>query len=432
MAIHITEIGRHRFVCGLFWQSLSRRHELRREATELGRQLKFDLMVLRIDRGAATVGFANRSEGARPGLSSLGAMVSKTIAVEGAYYDDRQQQAPNWLGAFRLPDGMWAYFAVRDGVFLPNGDWVGSREKVFERLHADYALGGWNVVIGEPEMESHGYHNFYPRQIDDLFPQRNGKRRIHRWWGLQPVRNNTARPLVLGAAVAGAMLLVGGGVAYRMHQRALSEELLVETQARVHGPRVDSPPSLPHPWATQPDPLAFADGCLNAFTQMSAGGWALTEFDCTLDGAAYAWSRNGSTASYLLAEQPAAQLDASGNRASLKVPVRFASGADDVLGGESVRVGVLSLFQSLDRTATLDLQRPPVVAPPGRVPGAPFGLGAHEPPRPTWKTWTIKVNLGGVSPRRVAASLSRPGVRLERLTFVDGQWSLQGDVYVQQ
>ncbi len=108
MTIQIVQIDRNRFVGGLFWQSLSRRHELRAEAIELAKKLNFDTMVLRIDRSFAGAGFASTREGALPGLPSLGALVSKAIAVEGAFYDGRQQPAPNWLGAFSLPDGRWA------------------------------------------------------------------------------------------------------------------------------------------------------------------------------------------------------------------------------------------------------------------------------------------------------------------------------------
>ena len=63
MSAQVIQIGRQRFVGGLFWQSLSRRNELRAEAVELAKKLKFDLMVLRIDRGVAAAGYANTRDG---------------------------------------------------------------------------------------------------------------------------------------------------------------------------------------------------------------------------------------------------------------------------------------------------------------------------------------------------------------------------------
>ena len=202
MATQVIQIGRQRFICGLFWQSLSRRHALRAEAVELAARLNFDAMVLRIDRTFAGAGFASTREGAQLGLPSLGALVSKTIAAEGAFYDGRQQPAPNWLGAFHLPDGRWAYFAVRDGAFLPNGDWIGSSDEVFERLHGDYSLGGWNVVIGDPQLEVQGFHNFYARRIEDMIPRRGGKPHLPRWLNLSRVSRRAPRREVLLAAAA--------------------------------------------------------------------------------------------------------------------------------------------------------------------------------------------------------------------------------------
>jgi hypothetical protein len=236
MAIQIIQIERHRFVCGLFWQSLSRRHELRAEAIELAKKLNFDAMVLRIDRSFAGAGFASTREGAQPGLPSLGALVSKAIAVEGAFYDGRQQPAPNWLGAFSLPDERWAYFAVRDGAFLPNGDWIGTSEEVIERLHIDYSLGGWNVVIGDPRIEAHGFHNFYPRRIEDMIPRRGGKLRIARWLRLVPVARRVPwRKLAIAGSVLAVLGLAGGGAwVYRQRQlEAERERALAVARARI-------------------------------------------------------------------------------------------------------------------------------------------------------------------------------------------------------
>jgi len=429
MAIHVTEIHRRRFVCGLFWQSLSRRRELRKEAVAIGRQTKFDLMVLRIDRGAAMVGFANRSDGARPGMASLGAMVSKTIAMEGAYYDGRQQRAPNWLGAFALPGGMWVYFAVRDGLFLPNGDWAGTREKVLDRLQADYLVGGWNVVIGEPELEAHGYHNFYPRRIDDLFPRRNGKPRIDRWLNLQSVDRTLPRPLLIGAAAAGLAVAVAAPWAYYVHQRQLRADrdaaMLAGRDARLAAS--EKPQPLPHPWAAQPLPDVLARACLDAFKTVSAGGWALDEYVCTPRGVSFAWSRNGSTIALLLAKEPEAHIDAAGNRASLDIPLTVPPGGDEPLGTDAVRTGVLSLFQQIGRDAKLQPSREATQPPPGI---GRLGVVQARSPQPDWHTWTLDVNLRGLSPLHVAALIDQPGVRIQRLAYRGGEWTLQGEVYV--
>jgi len=366
-------------------------------------------------------------------MASLGAMVSKTIAIEGAHYDGRQQRAPNWLGAFKLPDGLWAYFAVRDGLFLPNGDWAATREKVLDRLQSDYLLGGWNVVIGEPELEAEGYHNFYPRRIDDLFPRRNGKPRIHRWWGLEPVNRTLPRPLLIGAAAAGLALAVGGPLAYFAHQRQLAQEreaaLRFGRAAALRGAQQQQGPrTLVHPWIGEPKPLAFARACLDAFTSVSAGGWALDRYVCTAHGATYSWTRNGSTIALLLARQPRALIDAEGNHASLQVPLAPEPGGDDPLGTDALRTGLQSLFQQIGRNASFQPVREVPVRPPGPI--ARLGMAPKPAPKPDWRTWTLAVELGGLSPLRVAALIDQPGVRIGQLVYHGGEWSLKGEVYV--
>ena len=73
MSVHITQIGKHKFICGLFWQSLSRPRELLKEAAELAKKIDSDLMILRRDQATAQAGFAHTRDGARRNYYSLGA-----------------------------------------------------------------------------------------------------------------------------------------------------------------------------------------------------------------------------------------------------------------------------------------------------------------------------------------------------------------------
>ncbi|MEF9501499.1 type 4b pilus protein PilO2 [Burkholderia sp. 1B3(2022)] len=331
MATQVIQIGRQRFICGLFWQSLSRRHALRAEAVELAARLNFDAMVLRIDRTFAGAGFASTREGAQLGLPSLGALVSKTIAAEGAFYDGRQQPAPNWLGAFHLPDGRWAYFAVRDGAFLPNGDWIGSSEEVFERLHGDYSLGGWNVVIGDPQLEVQGFHNFYARRIEDMIPRRGGKPHLPRWLNLSRVSRRAPRREVLlaAAAIVVAAAVAAGIVAYRRHRMELERQQAFErmrAELALHPPKPAASPEAPHPWASEPRPDAFVRACLDHFTHLAPGGWELDDYVCRASNVSYSWSRGGSNVAMLMAAEPRATIDGNGEHASYVEPLALPVG----------------------------------------------------------------------------------------------------------
>ncbi|RKP44651.1 type 4b pilus protein PilO2 [Trinickia fusca] len=437
MSNSIVQIGRQRFVSGLFWQSLSRRRELRKEALELAQKLNFDLLIVRIERDVAEAGFASSRDGVQPGLLSLGAMVSQAIAKQGAQYDGRQQPAPNWLGAFKLPDGRWAYFAVRDNLFLPNGDCLGSREEIFDRLIADYGLGGWNVVIGDAELESLGFHNFYQRGLDDLLPQRNGKARVQRWWALQSARRNVAMPLAVCAVAA--VLVTGGAfgyMKYREHQREVEFERMVAVMrqraaANGQGAGGAGGPAIVHPWVTQPTPAAFLRACVRAFGEMSPGGWQLDEYSCSPANASYVWSRNGSTVGYLLADLPGAQIDGSGDRAVLTVPLALPGAGEERLETErNMRLRLLNAFQPLGIALKLDVvqQREDSSLKHTLEQSLPGGQEVH-PKAPDWRTWHVAADLGGLTPTLVETLFDQPGIRLDKVSYRDGNWSVEGEIY---
>lgn len=436
MATQVIQIGRQRFICGLFWQSLSRRHALRAEAVELAARLNFDAMVLRIDRSFAGAGFASTREGAQLGLPSLGALVSKVIGTEGAFYDGRQQPAPNWLGAFALPDGRWAYFAVRDGAFLPNGDWVGASEEVFERLHSDYSLGGWNVVIGDAQLEVQGFHNFYARRIEELLPRRGGRLLLPRWLSLARVKRRIPwRECVIGAVAASVLgVAIGEYAAYRRHKIEQAREAAferVQAQLRLHPPRPRAPAAPAHPWASQPAPGEFVRACVDRFANIAPGGWELDEYVCRATNVSYSWSRGESNVAMLMAAEPLANIDGNGEHATYVQPVSLPAGGDDAIDGiHGVRLRMLSAFQLLGVGLTFALQ--PVSAPQKSLTAQTLDqlhAGAKAEAAPRWQVWRMSAQLGEVRPDSVIQYLDEPGVRVETVSYKAGQWTLEGVLY---
>ena len=426
MSAQIVQIGRYRFVSGLFWQSLSRRRELRKEALELARKLQFDLLLVRIERDHAEAGFANQSDGVQPGTLSLGTMVSSAIVRQGAMYDGRQQPAPNWIGAFKVPDGRWAYFAVRDNLFLPNGDWIGTRDEVFERLLADYALGGWNVVIGDDELEPLGFHNFYRRSLDELMPRRNGKAHVHRWWALGRARRSLRLPLALAAAAVIFCALALGYMKYRQHEQALALARMAAMQRKIAATAQTQAPVEVHPWAPQPAASVLAARCLERFGMLAPGGWQLSRYECSSTSASYVWDRHDSTIAFLLSQVPQAQIDGTGEHAAWHVPLSAPPAGDDTLLPESrVRERLFNAFQSLALSVKLD----PAPRPQPSANGPALPSLTQRPAPPTWRMWHLSANLAGLSPVSVAQALDAPGVRLERLSYQDGTWSIEGVVY---
>ncbi|QGZ42148.1 pilin accessory protein (PilO) [Pseudoduganella flava] len=420
MAVHVTQIGKHRFVCGLFWQSLSRPRELLREAADLGRKIDSDLAVVRRDQSTAQAGFAHSRDGASRVQYSLAAAVSKTLALEGAWYDGVLQPVHNWLGAFRLPDDQWAYFAVRDANFLPNGDFAGSREEVLDRLHTDYALGGWNVVIGEPELADLGFHNFNARTIDSLLPHRkDGAVRVYGWWRLRPI--NQRRPAwVMAAAGAGLAATACGALfgwrAWHAEQERQQQERFLAVQKMIR----ERQAATAQPWLALPRPAATLGRCADQLVHLTPGGWHLDEYVCEPDRLRYAWSRQGSTVAMLRAMVPAAQVAPSGDRATLVQPLpRKAqpAGGETLQAPDRVLDTVMSSLQAVGVPFKVVPKKP---APP--APGQP----ATPPP---WQAWTFALDAHGLEPHQIAALLDQPGVRVEKATYKGMAWLIEGVIY---
>jgi hypothetical protein len=429
MSIYLTQIEKHRFVCGLFWQSLSRPRELNKEAAELASNLDFDLLVLRTDQFTAQAGFAQSKDGVRRGTYSLAAAVNKAVAMEGAFYDGRKQRVHNWLGAFKLPDGMWAYFAVRDANFLPNGDFAGSREEVLERLHGDYALGGWNVVIGDAELADLGFHNFNAKRIEDILPHtRRGQIIPQKWWALRSVKKTMPWRTVT-VAVSVLAIAAAGGFAYWQHQKKLAEEArqrAIEEMRRKSREKA-VPVALKHPWIDKPAPQAMAQACVDQFSHLAAGGWKLEEYVCTNDKATYTWSRQQSTISNLLAQLPGAIVDLSGDKAVYSERIDPGAGRDEKLLPEHELLDpVVSRLQAIELKPKLAHHDapPPPPPPPTLAGGKPVPV-----PLPDWKTFTFSLDCKGLPPLEIVSILGQPGVRIDKLTYrVDG-WSIQGVMY---
>lgn len=421
MALHITQIDKHKFVCGLFWQALSRPRELVKEAKDLARKIDSDLMVLRIDHTAAQAGFAHSRDGIRKGAYSLAAVISKTLAVEGAYYDGERQPVHNWLGAFKLGDGKWAYFAVRDASFLPNGDFAGSREEVLDRLHSDYALGGWNAVIGDEELEEYGFHNFNARSIDTLLPRKkDGSIKVYKWWALRPVKNTPPWRL-LGALAAIAVVGMAGMAYWKYYQRQ-QEQLRLDQAieaARLEQLGKAAPSALPSPWSGKPMPEQLVKACIDQMRYFTPGGWQLASYECTLSTATHTWNRAESSVAFLLEQVPDAQIEESGDMARYAQNLSVEPGESEaVVEVRQLLPQLLSALQLLHLTFKIS-PLPPPPPPPGNEAAAP----------PYWKGYAVSITAGGIAPMEVAGILNHPGVRIEKLAYAGGAWSIEGVMY---
>lgn len=424
MPIHITQISTRKFICGLFWQSLSRPRDLLREAAELGGKIDSDLLVLRNEHGNAQAGYAHTRDGARCGMYSLAAAISNRIAADAGYYDEGRQPANNWLAAFRLPDDIWVYFAVRDSNFLPNGDFAGSREEVIDRLLGDYALGGWNIVIGDAELEALGFHHFSKCSIETLLEdKKKGRIRTRRWWALRQVRPRFS-PLHL-IVIAGILIFLtaAGALSWSTYKQKKEQEerdrALEAARRKMLGKAI--PGQMPHPWPAAPLPQPMAKACVDKLSWIAPGGWTLDEFVCSAQKVSYKWSRGSSTAGYLLAKLPQAALEINGDKAGYAESLVLPAGGDErLLDAEQALRPLQSRFQLLGMPLKIVLVPPPKPMP---------GTAEHDASLPDWQTYSLKASTSGMPPLEMAAMLEKPGIRIQKISYRASTWTFEGVIY---
>lgn len=419
--IHVLSLGRQKLVCGLFWQSLSRPRELAQEARALARKIDADLLVLRKDQTMAQAGYAHTRDGARAGHASFACLVASRLAEVAAFGNGQRQGPHNWLGAFRLPDGMWAYLAVRDANFLPSGDLAGTREQVLERLHGDYALGGWNRVVGEPELEQQGFHDFLPLGLEALLaPGARQGLKAPRWSRLETVQQPWRRYALPGAAVLALGLALAAAGLYQRHSAQQLRLVQERAMLALRQPAPPAPPPEP-PWHTQAPADDLVRRCLAHLRHLAPGGWRLDQFQCSAGEAVHTWRRGESHLGLLLAALPQALPDASGEQATLAEPLAPGVPRAEPLAPLAVtRRALQELWQRLGLAGQV-VERPappPVPGPDGALPAAP-----------PWSTYTVSVSLDRLAPQALPAMLAQPGLRLEKITYRAGIWSLEGVLY---
>jgi len=227
---------------------------------------------------------------------------------------------------------------------------------------------------------------------------------------------------------------VAGIVAYRRHRMEVERQQAFErmrAELALHPPKPAAPPEAAHPWAGEPRPDAFVRACVDHFTHIAPGGWELDDYVCRASNVSYSWSRDGSNVAMLMAAEPRATIDGNGEHASYVEPLALPAGGDEVIDGvRGVRLRMLSAFQLLGIGLTFTLQ--PASAPQRSLASQTLDRlhpGGGPPPAPSWQTWRMSAQLGGVRPDSLIRYLDEPGVRVETLSYKSGQWTLDGVLY---
>jgi hypothetical protein len=216
------ELGRgHTFVSGLFWLPLpGTLRDYKKETENLARETNCDLAVWRTS-SALQVGLGSTEKGLTPGLLSAAAVISKSLEIEpGA------KEYKDFLCATEVPGGAWLYVAQREGVIMPDGDFLGTEDEVRSRMLSDYSVSQWNVIIAPAHW---GMKDSKERRFEEFLPQKAGKTDYKRWWGLAPVKRDVIKTMTPIIIIAVALL--AGLIGYQKWQANKAAEELARLAA---------------------------------------------------------------------------------------------------------------------------------------------------------------------------------------------------------
>jgi len=424
----------HTFVSGLFWQPLPNPASAKADTLRIATEQELDLVVTRTT-GALQVGLGSTKDGAKEGMLSAAAAISKSMEVAEGRRD--------FLCAIAVPDNpdLWLYVAQDGGVILHDGDMIGNEDEIKARLLNDKSLPTeWAAIVapahwGIEHAEERPFLSFMPMELG-----RRGSgdtmRKYKKWWALRPVRRNVSK---LAVRVIGTVLLLVIGVKgfgvwrERAAQAELQEQLAAAARETDEAKAAAAKAAAIPPWAKVPAGAAYIAGCLDAFHSAPVHGstWTPKDAVCTGTLLTLNWTRpeRGSLSS-LRTALPQATVAADGNSASLTLALAAlpSAKAEEVgaiadrrmaMQGAAQDLGLALALSAADQAASL--------------PGDP--QKAQGPAPKPWAEWKWSVQGSTLSPDQVFAAIEGPGLRVSRIVGQFTQpgvinWTMEGSLYV--
>lgn len=427
--IKIVSINGKEFVSGLVWEPLKERAYMR-EARQIGKRESMDIVAIRLGF-MAQAGFVKKDNGVTKGMYSMASALAGQINLDA------------WIGAFELPNGLYALVAVHNGLIVPDCDLVGDRQEVLnllKEMDSQPKVMLFNTVYHPADFDYRGK----PLDIEDVLKPEA----MRKDYALKQLTFGMTRRelLQLGGATVLLVCLVVGYLQWQAYEteKALKEaqrvellrqQALAELNARAGAEQTAR--ALQHPWATQPGIPDFLNGCQGAIDALplAIGGWTFQSAICTPITVESVFGRSAKTtfndfteATRELFAAPPVLLE-GGERAGLGDKITIGAGGDDeLLPWQQIQADFMSYLQKLDLKAVIT--EVPVVIP--AQPALPGGVEAPPLPQPDWKHFKFSLS-SAYTPQYLFAGLSLKGIRLVEISVSrEGSeltWTVKGDIY---
>lgn len=418
----------YRLVSGLFWQPLERPRNYMKEAREIGRREKMDIVTIRKTDAVLEAGFVCKQLGIVKGMYSLASIMADKLGNADNNY--------TFLAAVTIDEGRYAMVAVDKNGILPDSDRVEDLTGIQGAINKFYGLlKKPDIKVYAPSELGFGGQEI---QLDSLLTNLS---RHHR---LRPLFFGLSKREVLSlSGVIFALLIVGtiGKLKYDQWQRAEQQRLEAARQAleRVHAQTgvEHTVAALVHPWTTQPALSEFLHVCEPELKKLplSVAGWTFLEARCQTSGLNVLYQRTADlpvTVDQVIEQaltywpNAAVTFSADNNTAQIKYPLSFAPGGDDPLMQlNEIRHAIVSHFQARLILFSLAARSSEV---------QPLLGQADSIVKPTWSTWTFSTQSKLAATDTLKDFPSR-GVRLTSLSVVlnnlELTWNTEGEFYAQ-
>src|SRR5260363_373854 len=130
--VKVLRVNGKPFVCGLFWQPLTRPRAYMKEAREIGKRESMEFVAIRRST-IIQAGFVSKHQGALKGMVSMAAALACLLG-------------PSWLFVFLLDEGHYVLAAVNDRAIVPGCDRTADHAAVRAKLNEVYGLFAWEKL----------------------------------------------------------------------------------------------------------------------------------------------------------------------------------------------------------------------------------------------------------------------------------------------
>lgn len=244
-------------------------------------------MVAIRSAGQIQAGFTEKVPGAdgKRAAQTMRGMYSLSASLAGVLGD-------NWIGAFDLGDGRYAFVAVHNGGIMPGRDGVYDENTARQELSTS-----WSDIVGNGSDASKDIQVYAPahwefggeeKSLDDLLPVKGLKKE----YKLSPlVFGFTKKQMITLALSVLALIgaLWGANLLWERHKDAAAAAERQQNEEKDRRGRLDAEAkaraAMVRPWEGVPSARDVIAGCIKTLDNAppDIAGWSSTQAECHID-----------------------------------------------------------------------------------------------------------------------------------------------------